>query len=151
MGFGNYRKIIKQAINKGINKFTLKEYDKKIVSFCDEFGIIVEDDYKYLPIFFKDKVEKMFEEYGPLNLGVIFENKDRKLANKILKEVCVYTRFITILDCINSEEISENIFKFNGIIINIEKDVEKICKKCDIIIDVKKCELEEYKWKKLLF
>ena len=56
MGFGNYRKIIKQAINKGINKFTLKEYDKKIVSFCDEFGIIVEDDYKYLPIFFKDKV-----------------------------------------------------------------------------------------------
>ena len=87
----------------------------------------------------------MFEEYGPLNLGVIFENKDRKLANKILKEVCVYTRFITILDCINSEEISENIFKFNGIIINIEKDVEKICKKCDIIIDVKKCELEEYK------
>jgi hypothetical protein len=94
-----------------------------------------------LPGFFRGKIEKQFDEKGPLNIGVIFYNKDRKLANKILKEVCVYARFITIPNCINSEEISKNIFKYNGIIINIEKDIEKICKKCDIIIDIEKCEI----------
>ena len=101
-----------------------------------------------MPKFFKEKIEKQFNEKGPLNLGVIFENKDRKVAKKILKEICIYARFITIPECINSKEICENIFDLNGIIINIEKDIEKICKKCDIIIDVNKCEVEEYKWKK---
>ena len=125
----------------GIDKFTLKEYDKKIVSFCDKLGIIVEDDNKYLPIYFKEKIEEQFNKSGPLNIGVLFENKDRKVANKILKEVCVYARFITIKACINSEEIAKNIFDLNGIIINIEKDIEKICKKCDIIIDIKNCEI----------
>ena len=37
--------------------------------------------------------------------------------------------------------IAKNMFDLNGIIINIEKDIEKICKKCDIIIDVKNCEI----------
>jgi len=145
IGSGNYKKIIKQALHSGINKFTLKEYDKKIVSFCSKLDIIIEEDDKYLPIYFKEKIEEKFNEYGPLNLGVIFENKDRKLVNKILKEICGYARFITISNCINSERIAKNIFDLNGIIINIEKDIEKICKKCDIIIDIKKCELEEYK------
>lgn len=141
IGSGMYKKIIKQAIYNGINKFTLKEYDKKIVSFCTKLGIIVEDDNKYLPIFFKEKIEEQFNIKGSLNLGVLIENKDRKIANKILKEICVYARFITISNCINSEEISKNIFDLNGIIINIEKDIEKICKKCDIIIDIEKCEI----------
>ena len=141
VGTGNYKKIIKQAISVGINRFTLKEYDKKIVDFCSKLGIIVEDDYKYLPIFFEDKIEKMFNVNGPLNLGFVFENADRALVNKILKIVCVYARFITIPKCINAEKISNNIFNLNGIIINIEKDIEKICKTCDIIIDVKKCEI----------
>ena len=92
-----------------------------------------------MPIYFNEKIEDLFNKNGPLNLGVVFDNSDRCLVNKILKEVCVYARFITIYDCINSEEISKNIFELNGIIINIEKDIEKICKKCDIIIDVKKC------------
>ena len=154
IGEGQYKKIIKQAVYCGINKFTLREYDKKIVSFCEKLGIIVEDDNEYLPIYFKQRIENIFDEKGPLNLGVIFENKDRILTNKILKEVCVYARFITIANCINSEEISRNIFNLNGIIINIEKDIEKICKKCDIIIDIKNCQIvnlartEEYKWKK---
>ena len=34
-----------------------------------------------------------------------------------------------------------NIFNLNGIIINIEKDIEKICKKCDIIIDIKNAKI----------
>jgi len=145
VGTGIYKKIIKQAIDFGINKFTLKEYDKKIVSFCSKLGIIVEDDDKYLPVYFNKKIKEQFDTYGPLNIGVIYENKDRQLANKILKEICIYSRFITIPSCINSEEISKNIFELNGIIINIEKDIEKICKKCDIIIDIKNCEVEEYK------
>lgn len=145
IGSGSYKKIIKQALKIDMNKFTLKEYDKKIVSFCNKLGIIVEDDYQYLPTYFKQKIEAIFNTDGPLNLGVIFENTDRKLANKILKEICVYARFITIPNCINSEEISKNIFELNGIIINIEKDIEKICKKCDIIIDIKNCEVGEYK------
>lgn len=144
VGSGSYKKIIKQALSLGISKFTLKEYDKKIVSFCDKLGIIVEDDYKYLPQFFYEQLEEKFREKGPLNLGVLFDNKDRKLANKILKEVCVYARFITIPNCINAEEIAKNIFIFNGIIINIEKDIEKICKKCDIIIDIKKCQISQF-------
>ena len=41
------RVFLKSCLISGINKFTLKEYDKKIVSFCDKLGIIVEDDYKY--------------------------------------------------------------------------------------------------------
>lgn len=141
IGVGNYKKIIKQALLVGVDKFTLKEYDKKIVSYCDKLGIIVEDDYKYLPEFFKGVIEKQFDERGPLNLGVIFENKDRKIAKKILKEICVYSRFITISDCANSKEISEKIFEHNGIIINIEKYVDKIYKKCDIIIDINKCQM----------
>lgn len=145
IGSGNYKKIIKQALQMGINKFTLKEYDKKIVSFCNKLGIIVEDDYKYLPEFLKEKIEKQFNEKGPLNLGMIFENKDRKIAKKILKEICVYARFITISECVNSNEILQNIFDYNGIIINIEKNIDKIYKKCDIIIDIEKCEVEEYK------
>ena len=62
-----------------------------------------------------------------------------------MKVVAEYARFITISKRINSEEISKNIFESNGISINVEKDIDKIYKKCDIIIDVKKCELEEYK------
>ena len=142
---GSYKKIIKQALELGIEKFTLKEYDKKIVSFCKEKGIIVEDDYKYLPEFWDEIIKKEFDANGPLNLGVIFENRDRKVVYQILKKICVYARFITIPNCINREEICKNIFEFNGIIINVEKDIDKICKKCDIIIDVKKCETEEYK------
>ena len=86
-------------------------------------------------------MEEKFSEKGPLNLGLIFDNRDRKLVKKILKEICVYARFITISDCINKEEIIKNIFDLNGIVINIEKDIEKICKKCDIIIDIEKCEI----------
>jgi len=141
IGTGFYKKIIKKAVLLGVNKFTLKEYDKKLVSFCDKLGIIIEDDYKYLPGFFKEKIENIFNEKGPLNIGVVFENTDRKLANNILKEICVYARFITIPNCINSEEISKDMLKFNGIIINIEKYIEKIYEKCDIIIDVKKCQI----------
>ena len=76
-----------------------------------------------------------------LNQLSFIENKDRKIANKILKEICIYARFITITNCINSEEIAKNIFDLNGIIINIEKDIEKICKKCDIIIDMKNAKI----------
>lgn len=139
IGEGNYKKILSQSISSGITLFTLKEYNKKIVNFCDKRGIIVEDDFEYLPEYFKDEIKKEFETNGPLNLGIIFENEDRKLANKILKEVCSYARFITIPNRINSLEISKKIFDLNGIIINIEKDIEKICKKCDIIIDTQKC------------
>ena len=141
VGAGYYKKIIKQALELEIEKFTLKEYNKKIVDFCTKKGIIVEDDYKYLPVFWKEKIKKEFDKNGPLNLGIIFENKDRKVVYQILKKICVFARFITIPNCINSEEISKNIFEFNGIIINVEKDIDKICKKCDIIIDVKRCKI----------
>ena len=54
-----YENMIHLKKYKG-DKFTLKEYDKKIVSFCGKLDIIVEDDYKYLPEFFKEKTKELY-------------------------------------------------------------------------------------------
>ena len=51
-------------------------------------------------------------------------------------KVCNYAKFITILDYRNSGRIQDKILDFNGLTINIENSIEKIKKKCDIIIDI---------------
>ena len=117
-GEGNYKKIIKQALNDDVKLFTLKNYDKKIVEYCDLFGKVVEDEFIYLT----------------------------RLGEKILLKVCKYCRFLSVLDYRNSAKMQEKILDLNGLTINIENAIEKIEKKCDIIIDInKKINEEEYK------
>lgn len=107
---------------------------------------VVEDEYIYLPTFFEEKMERIFTKKGPINLGVIFNSADFKLGEKILMKVCKYARFLTILKYRNSRRIQEKILSFNGLTINVENTIEKIQKKCDIIIDInKKINEEEYK------
>ena len=54
------RKVIAVEIDKNLipilENDTLKEYDKKIVNFCNKLGIIVEDDSKYIPIYLKNQI-----------------------------------------------------------------------------------------------
>jgi len=145
-GEGSYKKIIKKALDDNIKLFTLKEYNKKIIEFCKLFGKDVEDEYIYLPTFFKEKMEILFDKIGPLNLGVIFSASDFRLGEKILLNVCRYSKFLTIANYRNSSRIQEKILDLNGLTINIENSIEKIKKKCDIIIDInKKINEEEYK------
>jgi len=144
-GEGIYKKIIKQALACDAELFTLKEYDKKIVEFCELNGKIVEDEYIYLPTFFEEKMERIFYKKGPLSLGVVFNNCDYRLGEKILLKICKYSRFLTILNYRNCNKIQEKVLDLNGLTINIENSIEKIKKKCDIIIDInKKIVREEY-------
>lgn len=145
-GEGNYKKIIKQALNDDVKLFTLKNYDKKIVEYCTLFGKVVEDEFIYLPTFFERKLERLFDKNGPLNLGLIFNSSDTRLGEKILIKVCKYCRFLSIMDYRNSLRMQEKVLDLNGLTINIENAIEKIEKKCDIIIDInKKINGEEYK------
>ena len=91
-------------------------------------------------------MERIFVEKGPINLGVAFESSDYRLGEKIVLNVCRYARFLTILNCRNSSRLQEKILDFNGLTINIENSIEKIEKKCDIIIDInQKINEEGYK------
>jgi hypothetical protein len=145
-GTGNYKKIIKQALKNDVKLFTLKEYNKKIVDYCSLFDKTVEDEFIYLPTFFKEKMEIIFVEKGPVNIGVVFDNSDFRLGEKIVLNVCKYARFLSVINYRNSDRLQEKILDFNGLTINIENSIEKIEKKCDIIIDInQKINEEGYK------
>ena len=72
-GKGGYKNIINQLSSAGYDIITLPEYNKKIVKYAIKKGIMIEDELKYLPIYFENKFRKRFENFGPLDLGFIHE------------------------------------------------------------------------------
>ncbi|MBQ7667941.1 MAG: hypothetical protein IJS47_01265 [Clostridia bacterium] len=88
----------------------------------------------------------LFNKKGPLNVGVIFFNKDYRLGEKIILKLCKFSKFLTMLNYRNSSKLVEKVLDNDGLIINVENDEQYIKKNCDIIIDLnKKIDEEEYK------
>ena len=135
-GKGVYKKIIKKIIDDGIEIITLQEYDKQIVEYCSRCGMIVEDEATYIPMFFCDKIKNEFCDNGPLNVGIISNKNDRAIVEKIALKICKYTKFMTILNLVGRDRIANKVLRENGLVLNIENSIEKIRKKCDIIIDI---------------
>ena len=140
-GKGGYKNIINQLSNADYGVITLPEYNKKIVRYAQKKNIIVEAEDEYLPIYFERKFKKRFEDFGPLDLAFVFSHDDARLAEKIIMKVTKYCRFLTIPDYPRSRRIAENVLKSEGLKINLENGIDKIKKKCDIIIDIKTLEL----------
>ncbi len=140
-GKGGYKNIINQLSNANYDIITLPEYHKKIVKYAEKKGITVEAEDEYLPIYFEQKFKKRFEDFGPLDLAFVFQQDDARLAEKIILNITKYCRFLTIPDYPRSRRIADKVLKSEGLKINLENGIDKIKKKCDIIIDVKTLEL----------
>lgn len=135
-GKGGYKNIINRLSYAEYDVITLPWYDRKIVKYANKKGITVEDEIKYLPIYFEKKFRKRFEDFGPLDLGFIFSQDDARLAEKIILKISKYCRFLTIPDYPRCRRLAEHILNTEGLKINLENTIDKIHKKCDIIIDV---------------
>jgi len=140
-GKGGYKNIINKLSYLEYDIITLPEYNKKVVNYANKLGITVEDEEKYIPIFIERKFKKRFEDFGPLDLGLIFSQEDARLAEKIVLKIAKYCRFLTLPDYPRCRRVAENVFKNNGLKINLENTLEKVNKKCDIILNVKNLEL----------
>ncbi len=140
-GKGGYRNIINQLNYAGYDIITLPEYNKKIVKYANKQGITVEEESEYIPTYIKKKFEKRFHDFGPLDLGLVFSHEDARLAEKIVLNIAKYCRFLSIPDYPRCRRVAETILKNNGLQINLENTLEKIFKKCDIILNVKNLEL----------
>ena len=140
-GKGGYKHIINQLSYAEYDIITLSEYNKNIVKYANKKGITVEEDEVYLPIYFANKFKKRFDEFGPLDLGVIFPQEDARLAEKIVVPIAKYCRFLTIPNYPRCRRIAERVLRNNGLQINLENTLEKIIKKCDIILNVENLEL----------
>src|SRR5574344_644240 len=71
-GKGGYKNIINQLSYSEYDVITLPEYNKKIVKYAGRKGITVEDEIEYLPVYFERKFKKRFEDFGALDLGLLF-------------------------------------------------------------------------------
>ena len=140
-GKGGYKNIINQLSYAEYDVITVPEYNKKIVNYANKKSMIVEDEMEYLPIYFEKKFKKRFEDFGPIDLGIVFEQDDAKLAEKIVLKIAKFCRFLTLPDYPRCRRIGESVLKNNGLQINLENTLEKVEKKCDIILDVKTLEL----------
>lgn len=140
-GKGGYKNIINQLSSVGYDIITLPEYNRKIVRYAEKKGITVEDEMEYLPKYFEKKFKKRFENYGPLNLGLVFASEDARLGEKIVKKISKYCRFLTIPDYPRCRRLADSILRDEGLKINLENSLDKFKKKCDIIVDVKTLEL----------
>jgi len=140
-GKGEYKKVINKIKSDDYNIITIPEYNRKIVKYANKKGITVEDELEYIPIYFFKKFKNRFENFGPLDLGLIFDQNDAKLAEKIVLPIAKYCRFLSLPDYPRCRRLAENILKNNGLQINLENTLEKIIKKCDIILNVKNLEL----------
>lgn len=136
-GKGGYKNIINQLSSAGYSIITLGEYNKKIVKYANKKGLVVEDEIEYLPGYFENKFRKRFEDFGPLNLGFVFSNEDARLAEKIIIKLTKYCRFLTIPDYPRTRRLADSILRREGLKINLENTIDKINKKCDIIVDIK--------------
>ena len=140
-GKGGYKNIINKLNYAEYNVITIPEYNKKIVKYANKKGITVEEESEYIPAFIKGKFEKRFYEFGPLDLGLVFEQEDARLAGKIVVQIAKYCRFLSLPDYPRCRRLAEIVLKNNGLQINLENTLEKIVKKCDIIFNVKNLEL----------
>jgi hypothetical protein len=140
---GKYKSIIRKLAKRGITTVTLKEYNKKIVDFCNKKNIIVEDEAYYIPMILEEKIKEIFSKEGALNIGVLYEKDDIKIAEKTIIRICRYARFLSIPKLSRSNNVAEKIFNLNGLRVNIENSIEKILKKCDIIIDVSEASINK--------
>lgn len=133
---GVYKKILKKLKQEEYDVITLKEYSKKVISYCDKIGIIVEDEETFLFDYFTKRIMEMFKKSGPLNIGVWFEAKDAKVVEKIICQICVYCKKLTVPNYPRCRRFSEKILWQNGLKINLENTLAKFDKKCDSIINV---------------
>jgi len=140
-GKGGYKNIINKLGYAEYNVITIPEYNKKIVKYANKKGITIEDEEKYIPMYVERKFKKRFNDFGPLDLGLVFSQQDAKLAEKIVMQIAKYCRFLSIPDYPRCKRMSEIVLKNNGLQINLENTLEKIIKKCDIILNVKNLEL----------
>lgn len=140
-GKGGYKNIINQLSYSEYDVITIPEYNKKIVKYANRRGITVEDELEFLPSFFENKFKRRFYDFGPLDLGVIFSQEDARLAEKVIRKITKYTRFLTVPDYPRCNRLADSILKSEGLRINIENSIDKIKKKCDIILDLKTLEL----------
>jgi len=140
-GKGGYKNIINKLSYAEYDVITIPEYNKKIVNYATKKGIMVEEEDKYIPIYFLKRFKKRFDDLGPLNLGLIFTQEDARLAEKIVLRVAKYCRFLTLPDYPRCRRLAETVLKNNGLQINLENTLEKVKKKCDIILNVKNLEL----------
>ena len=140
-GKGGYKNIINQLSYNDYDIITLPEYNKKIVKYAQKKGITVEDEMEYIPIYFDKKFKKRFNDFGPLDLGIIFSQDDARLAEKIALNVSKYCRFLTLPNYPRCRRIADRVLKSNGLQINLENSLEKVREKCDIILDTKNLEL----------
>ena len=140
-GKGGYKNIINKLSYAEYDVITIPEYNKKIVKYANKKGINVEEEAKYIPMYIELKFKKRFEDFGPLDLGLVFSQEDARLAEKIVVRLAKFCRFLTLPDYPRCRRIAENVLKNNGLQINLENTLEKINKKCDIILNVKNLEL----------
>lgn len=140
-GKGGYKNIINMLSGARYDIITLPNYDRKIVKYANKKGIQVEDEFKFLPIYFERKFKKRFDDFGPLDLGIIFSKEDARIGEKVALKVAKYCRFLTLPNLPRSRRVGDRILNANGLQINLENSIEKIKEKCDIILDIKNLEL----------
>ena len=132
----SYKKVLKKIKQQEYDIITLKEYNKKIIEYCDKLGISVEDDETFLLEYFTKKTEEYFQKYGPLNLGVLFELKDAVIVEKLIEKNCIYCKNICVPRYPRCRRLADKIMRLNGLKINLENSLAKFQKKCDSIINV---------------
>jgi len=140
-GKGGYKDVINRLSYEEYDIITIPEYDGKIVKYANKKGLIVEEEAEYIPIYIARKLQKRFTDFGPLDLGIVFSQKDAGLVEKIVLPVAKYCRFLSLPNYPRCRRMSDNVLKNNGLQINLENTLEKINKKCDIILNVENLEL----------
>lgn len=140
-GKGGYKNIINELSYAKYDIIAVNGYNKKVVKYANKMGILVEDEIDCIPVYVNKKFEKRFNDFGPLDLGLVFSQEDARLAEKIILRIAKYCRFLSIPNYPRCRRLAESVLKNNGLQINLENTLEKIYKKCDIILNVKNLEL----------
>lgn len=131
-----YKKVLKKLKQEEYDIITLKEYNQKIVTYCNELGIIPEEEISFLLEYFTKMVEDYFQKHGPLRLGIVFELKDATLAERLTERLCIYCKNICVPSYPRCRRLADKIMRLNGLKINLENSLAKFEKKCDSIINV---------------
>lgn len=132
----SYKKVLKKLKQQEYDIITLKEYNKKIVEYCNKLGLVAEDEEEFLLEYFSKAIKMYFQKNGPLNLGVLFELKDAVVVEKFLERNCIYCKNICVPNYPRCRRLADKIMRLNGLKINLENSLAKFQKKCDSIINV---------------
>ena len=133
----SYKKLLRKLKQEEYDIVTLREYNKKIMEYCKEIGVVPENEESFLVEYFTKSLRELFEKKGPLNLGIWFEIQDAKIAEKIIGEICIYCKTLMVPNYPRCRRLSEKIMRQNGLKINLENTLAKFEKKCDSIINIK--------------